>query len=256
MSKWVFSVFLLISLEINLVSQQSILNTVPGENVVVPCECPGDVIDGYLLYLPRDYDKSDLYYPLLVFFQGGLGVGGEIRDLANWALPEVLSAGDTGNEELDGLRLDSFIVISPHMSAGNTGRQYSQHEEAIRKIMEEVSCTYRVDDQRIYLTGLSRGGHGTWGLASRMTDKVAAIMPICGGLQDIIDMDNLKEMPIWLAHNTGDEVVSIYGATATYGMQGGGAVIHKISKRNGIFPSTCSIECRKPELHMDKTLLY
>jgi len=61
---------------------------------------------------------------------------------------------------------------------------------------------------RIYLTRLGRGGHGTWGLADRMPEYFAAIAPICDGNSDITDAKKLKDLPKRITHNTGNQIVN------------------------------------------------
>lgn len=65
-----------------------------------------------------------------------------------------------------------------------------------------------MDQKRIYLTGLSLGGHGTWALSCRYPDRFAAIAPFCGkGSTD--KACNLKEVPVWAFHGAKDNVVPL-----------------------------------------------
>lgn len=163
-------------------------------------------MDGYLLYLPRTFQKAKSY-PVIIFLQGGLGVGGDLPDVGNWGLPKMLRDKEL---EFKGSHYmqDSFIVIVPHMVSGPfKERQWFLQEEGMATIIKEVDTRYDIDNDRIYLTGLSRGGAGTWGLASRMEGVFAAIAPICGVNNGITDYDNLLDLPIWVAHNTGDQIV-------------------------------------------------
>ena len=75
------------------------------------------------------------------------------------------------------------------------------------KIIAELDSIYEIDKDRIYLTGLSRGGAGTWGLASRMPDVFAAIVPMCGVINGITTYEPLVDIPIWVAHNDKDNIV-------------------------------------------------
>lgn len=105
--------------------------------------------------------------------------------------------------ELDMLLRDTFIVVAPHISHG----EFYGGEAAIRTILDRLIQNENGDPKRIYLTGLSRGGYGTWGLASRMSDVFAAVAPICGGSAGISEYNNLEGLPIWVTHNTKDGVV-------------------------------------------------
>ena len=65
---------------------------------------------------------------------------------------------------------------------------------------------YSVDARRVYLTGLSMGGYGTWELAARQPQRFAAVVPICGG-GDERQASRLSALPIWAFHGAADNVV-------------------------------------------------
>ncbi len=71
---------------------------------------------------------------------------------------------------------------------------------------DEVRKNFKVDSQRVYLTGLSMGGYGTWSLAAAHPDKWAAIAPICGG-GDPKKVDKIKHIPCWCFHGGADKIV-------------------------------------------------
>ncbi len=185
----------------------------PGKSTVIKYNDPTGVIDGYNIYLPVNYKAKGKQYPILVFLQGGLGVGGAIADINQWGLPRLISEESDLSTERNQYLLDSFIVVSPHMTEGDfSERQFYNQEAAFRNIIKQVLGFCNADRSRVYLTGLSRGGHGTWGLASKMNDVFAAVVPICGGLHGVADFEALTEIPIWTVHNTGDNLVG-YGET-------------------------------------------
>ena len=78
----------------------------------------------------------------------------------------MLKEPETIDKDLRKLITDTFVVIMPHIEEG----QFYNNEKAIQTIIKEVASDHNIDTKRIYLTGLSRGGHGTWGLASRIPD--------------------------------------------------------------------------------------
>lgn len=160
-------------------------------------------IDGYNLYVPNSCTKEADAYPILVFLQGGKGVGGAVNKIYNWGLPKMLTEGTSLDSELDKLLLDTFIVIMPHISGG----EFFESQGAIRRIIDDVSNKYNADTKRVYLTGLSRGGYGTWGLADDLNSTFAAIAPLAGGGRGIENYEALVGMPTWVSHNTGDSVV-------------------------------------------------
>jgi predicted peptidase len=74
--------------------------------------------------------------------------------------------------------------------------------------LDEVLAGEPADQKRIYLTGLSMGGFGTWDLAARMPERFAAILPICGGY-DERTAPRLVSLPTWVAHGDADAVVPV-----------------------------------------------
>jgi len=75
-------------------------------------------------------------------------------------------------------------------------------------ILNEVMKEHRVDDRRVYLTGLSMGGYGSWDLAMRLPERFAAVAPVCGG-GDEQGADLLKDVPIWAWHGDADNAVPV-----------------------------------------------
>ena len=169
---------------------------------------PNSAVDGYNLYVPKSCTSQSDAFPVIVFLQGGLGVGGDIDVIYGWGLPKMLKESGTLDKKLKKLLTDTFVVVMPHIEEG----QFYNNEKAIQTILKEVATKHNIDSNRIYLTGLSRGGHGTWGLGSRIPDTFAAIAPICGGSHGINDYKALSQLPIWTSHNTGDRRVN-YSAT-------------------------------------------
>lgn len=176
----------------------------PGTLITVSKKYGNSPIDGYNLYVPNSCLNGSEKYPVLVFLQGGKGVGGNVDRVLKWGLPHHILNGNSLDTELDRLQRDTFIVVMPHIR----NREFFEGEKAMRAIIADVLQKTNADPNRIYLTGLSRGGYGTWGLASRMNDVFAAAAPICGGGRGINDYEALAEIPLWVTHNTGDGVVS------------------------------------------------
>jgi len=75
-------------------------------------------------------------------------------------------------------------------------------------LFEEIIEKFPIDTNRIYITGVSMGGYGTWDMISRYPEKFAAAIPICGGGDESI-ADRLKNMPIWAFHGDNDKVVPV-----------------------------------------------
>jgi poly(3-hydroxybutyrate) depolymerase/lysophospholipase L1-like esterase len=78
---------------------------------------------------------------------------------------------------------------------------------AVVRAMDQIIASEPVDQERVYLTGLSMGGFGSWDLAQRMPDRFAAVAPICGG-GDERQASRLVPVPVWAYHGARDRVVS------------------------------------------------
>jgi predicted peptidase len=180
-----------------------------GSIRLVQKEFPGGGIDGYSVYLPRTYGRDlTATYPVLMCLHGGSAVGGDMVGMHNWGIPRMVWEESGQDSARHGLALDSFIVVTPHLVGG----QFWEHADAIDQILTEVVAEQRADPDRISLTGLSRGGHGTWGLASRLPGRFAAVAPMGGDIEGIDDFAPLVELPIWVAHTARDEVVPVSGS--------------------------------------------
>jgi predicted peptidase len=68
---------------------------------------------------------------------------------------------------------------------------------------------YKIDSSRIYLTGISMGGYGTWQLAVEHPDIFAAIVPLCGGCNDSALICRIRNIPVWTFHGEADDMVPI-----------------------------------------------
>ncbi|RPI70147.1 MAG: phospholipase, partial [Ignavibacteriales bacterium] len=75
-------------------------------------------------------------------------------------------------------------------------------------LLNEITDEYKVDKKRIYVTGLSMGGFGTWELAIKYPDRFAAIAPVCGGGNSRL-AGILKDLPVWVFHGAKDNVVPL-----------------------------------------------
>lgn len=175
----------------------------PGSVTTVSRSYPNSEIDGYSIYVPNSVKKNNKDYPLIVFLQGGRGVGGEVDVVLNWGLPAHILESNSLEKKLDRYLRDTFIVVMPHIRSG----QFYNNEAAVRAILGQVIAEQPVDTSRMYLTGLSRGGSGCWGLASRMSAVFAAVAPICGANRGITDYESLRGLPIWTTHSTDDRVL-------------------------------------------------
>ncbi len=144
----------------------------------------------YLLYLPEGYDKEEKAWPLLLFLHGAGESGHDLNKVKIHGPPKLIEAGKSF----------PMIVVSPQSP------RMGWDVPTLNALLDEIVAMHKVDRDRIYVTGLSMGGFGTWGLAAAYPDKFAAIMPICGG-GDAHDAAKLKHLAIWVFHGAKDNVV-------------------------------------------------
>jgi len=148
---------------------------------------------GYLLYLPKDYTQNKKTYPLMLFLHGMGKRGNDLSLVKMHGPPKLVEAGQDF----------PFIIVSPQCPL--TYEYWPIDFVAV--LLDEITACYRVDPNRIYLTGLSMGGYGTWDLATEYPDRFDAIAPICGGNAD--KAARLKNIPVWAFHGAKDPLVPI-----------------------------------------------
>jgi predicted peptidase len=128
----------------------------------------GGVTYRFQVYVPINYTKSKPY-PVILFLHG-IGEGGE-----DGILQTQVGLGPAIRQARERF---PFIVVFPHARRGQlwTGEMATLALKTLDQTVEE----FNGDPQRLYLTGISMGGFGTWYVAARAPDKFAAIVPICG----------------------------------------------------------------------------
>jgi predicted peptidase len=138
----------------------------------------------YLLHVPADANvKSERRWPLLLFLHGAGERGDDLWRVAIHGPPKLLrgTAPLTEAEKAAARMLaENFIVVAPQCPA-----EAIWDDEAVLALLDAVLAKQKVDPARVYLTGLSMGGYGTWSLASRYPERFAAAVPICGGGQTL-----------------------------------------------------------------------
>lgn len=154
----------------------------------------------YLLHTPADYGKDEgKKYPVILFLHGAGERGTDVSKVKVHGPPKLLAAAGTD------LAVKDFIVISPQCPA----EQWWEPHELIALLDDVLQKHPQHDPDRVYLTGLSMGGYGTWDLASRYPSRFAAIAPICGGGDARRAARALRNMPTWVFHGEKDRVVPI-----------------------------------------------
>ena len=81
-------------------------------------------------------------------------------------------------------------------------------ESGLARRLDQLIAKKPIDTRRIYLTGLSMGGYGTWDLIARQPERFAAAIPICGG-GDPATAERIKHIPLWVFHGDADSAVKV-----------------------------------------------
>jgi predicted peptidase len=148
----------------------------------------------YLLYLPTHYDQQDSW-PLLLFLHGAGERGEDLELVKRHGPPKLIEQG----------KPFPFIVVSPQCPKDGS---WSTKPLELTALLDDIAAKYKVDRDRVYLTGLSMGGFGTWLLAGYAPERFAAILPICGG-GEVFSTRRLTHMPVWVFHGAKDPVVPL-----------------------------------------------
>jgi predicted peptidase len=156
----------------------------------------------YLLYLPPGYQPAGKErWPLMLFLHGA---GERGTDVQRVAIHGPLSLVKQGTNF-------PFIIVAPQCPTGQLWEN-----DPLLQLLDDLEKKYAVDPKRVYLTGLSMGGYGTWKLGLADPERFAALVPICGGANMIDALLGpgdkgaaLKSLPIWAFHGAKDDVVPV-----------------------------------------------
>jgi predicted peptidase len=170
----------------------------------------------YRLLKPDGYDKDGKdRYPLVVFLHGAFGRGTDNK-------AQLRSGVDEFVKDAIRKKHPCFLAVPqcpPDKQWTNVGWSDGGRNVPLAKnpteplglvldLIEALGNEYRIDKDRIYLTGVSMGGYGTWDLLSRRPELFAAAIPIAGG-GDPAQAEKLAKLPIWTFHGDADRLVSI-----------------------------------------------
>ena len=158
--------------------------------------------------LISDYDTTSKY-PLVIFLhgRGESGTDNEAQlkwGILNFATNEIMAAHKP-------------IVIAPQKKQGERWDSFSSEDLAfneepsrsmnlLKKLIDQLIVKYSIDQDSIYITGLSMGGFGTYDAIARYPALFAGAVPVCGG-GDVQQVEKFKKIPLWIFHGTRDDVV-------------------------------------------------
>lgn len=163
-----------------------------GQQQPVQLERQLTVKMNYLLYLPQDYDRQEKW-PLLLFLHGGGERGNDLELLKIHGPPKLIAAG----------KQFPMIIVAPQCPKDQRWQSVT-----LLSLLDDLCEKYKVDQDRIYVTGISMGGFGLLALAFDAPDRFAALAPICGG-GETYWAKSIKHIPVWAFHGELDEGVPV-----------------------------------------------
>ncbi len=161
----------------------------------------------YYEYLPSDYAANSNKYPFVIFLHG-IGERGPNTTDKNILDDNIYKVAKIGPPKFvkSGTKFP-FILISPQLKSnyGNWPTSY------VMEVINHVKRYLRIDEKRIYITGLSLGGGGTWTMAQDYAKLFAAVVPVCGGYNTPSKAINIakENIPVWASHGDLDNVVGM-----------------------------------------------
>lgn len=166
----------------------------------VPQNFSGDFVIkvnySYLLSKPEGYEAdAKKKWPLVIFLHGSGERGNDLEQLKKHGPPKLIAAGEQFPAVIASLQCPKNELWNPH---------------GVKAVTDHLIKTERIDTSRVYLTGLSMGGFGTWETAFEYPETFAAIAPVCGGAGvRWVQAERLKTMPCWIFHGDKDGAVPV-----------------------------------------------
>lgn len=155
--------------------------------------------DQFWLYLPKSYKRASKKepMPLIIYLHGSSRRGRDVEQVKANGLAPLMDKRDDFE----------FVVVSPQALSNHAWQRCWQPDDLII-LLDHLLATYNIDPKRVYLTGLSMGGYGTWAAIGRHSNRFAAAAPICGG-GDPTTAIGIGKLPVWAFHGENDRVVSV-----------------------------------------------
>lgn len=176
----------------------------------------------YRLYLPDSYDPSGPALPVVLFLHGAGGrgtdnvsqlgnIGPLIQETQHGTHQAILIAPQVPkNQQWVGVNANDNWTVGAYHNSQATAITSSM--QLAMDILTDVLTTKQADSRRVYVTGLSMGGYGTWDAIARFPDRFACALPLSGG-GNLDSASVLKNKGIWAYHGASDTIVPPSGST-------------------------------------------
>jgi len=150
----------------------------------------------YYLYYPEEYEtQPQKKFPILLFLHGGGESGDSLVAIKRNGPPKMIIEG----------KKFPFLILAPQ----NPYQKKWWNTRAVNQLLDSIVSTNRIDQSRIYLTGLSRGGGAAWEMAVQYPNKFAALAVVCGMTPVPYASWINKKLPIWVFHGEEDKSIPI-----------------------------------------------
>jgi predicted peptidase len=149
----------------------------------------------YRVFVPKNLERPA---PVILFLHGA----GECGD--DGLAPTTVGIGPAIRRNPERF---PAIVVFPQCPYGAAWR--GRPLDAARLALEQTVAELGGDDSRLYLTGISMGGYGTWSLARRDPKRFAALVPVCGGTREPEIARLFVDVPVWIFHGDADTVIPV-----------------------------------------------
>lgn len=171
----------------------------------------GDTLNYRFLF--PDYDTLQKY-PLVIFLHGSGERGNDNEAQLKWGVMNFATD--------QAMAMHPAFVVAPQCPENQDWSNFDENEktreirlrpspskpmELVIELIHELVKTFSVDTNRIYITGLSMGGYGTYDALERYPRLFSAAVPVCGG-GDVSKAASIAHIPIWIFHGSEDSAVN------------------------------------------------
>ena len=153
----------------------------------------------YPFWIQVPEKQAEEKLPLLLFLHGKSLSGTDINRVKRYGVLRAIEKG----------RNIPAIVVAPQLASG------SWNPDKVLELIEYIQKNYPIDEQRIYVCGMSLGGYGTLHFAGKYPDKITAAVAICGGGNEK-DGCRLATVPLWIQHGDADTIVPLSESEKMY----------------------------------------
>ena len=154
----------------------------------------------YLYHIPETVEYAvQKKWPLIFFLHGAGERGNDLTLIKKHGIPK----------EVELVEDFPFITIAPQCPEAIT---WAELVDELHALLQHALDAYPADPERIYLTGMSMGGFGTFAFAAKYPQYFAAIAPICGGSPWLIAEERIQPLvniPAWVFHGAKDDIVPV-----------------------------------------------